>query len=51
MATVNENKLLREKYYMIAKTYLDLGVDGFRLDAISHLAKDTEYNVTVELIL
>ena len=38
-----ENKLLREKYYMIAKTYLDLGVDGFRLDAISHLAKDTEY--------
>ena len=34
------NPALREQYYQIAKYYLDMGVDGFRLDALAHLAKD-----------
>ena len=38
------NPALREKYYEIAKWYLDLGVDGFRLDAISHLGKDLSFS-------
>lgn len=38
-----ENPELREEIYKIARTYLDLGVDGFRLDAIAHLAKDLTF--------
>ena len=34
------NPALREKYYEIARFYLDLGVDGFRLDALAHLSKE-----------
>lgn len=38
------NKELREVYYDIARFYLDLGVDGFRLDAVSHLGKDLSFS-------
>lgn len=38
-----ENKQVREEMYKIAKYWLDLGVDGFRLDALAHLAKDPFY--------
>jgi glycosidase len=38
------NPLLREEYYKIAKFYLDKGVDGFRLDAVAHLAKDLSFS-------
>jgi glycosidase len=38
-----ENKMLREQIYAIARYWLDLGVDGFRLDAIAHLAKDLTF--------
>ena len=38
-----ENPKLREQYYRIARHYLDLGVDGFRLDAVAHLAKDQTF--------
>jgi len=37
------NPALRQEIYRIANYYLDLGVDGFRLDAVSHLAKDLSF--------
>lgn len=37
------NPKLRERYYEIARHYVDLGVDGFRMDAISHLAKNPTF--------
>ncbi len=44
MPDVNwDNPKLREKYYEIAKFWLDKGVDGFRLDACAHLSKDTSF--------
>ena len=44
MPDVNwENPALREEYYAIARHYLEMGVDGFRLDALAHLAKDTSF--------
>ncbi len=33
------NPKLRERYHAIARYYLDRGIDGFRLDAIAHIAK------------
>ena len=33
------NPKLRERYYEIARFYLEKGVDGFRLDALAHIAK------------
>ena len=45
MPDVNwENPKLREKYYEIARFYLDMGVDGFRLDALAHLGKDQSFS-------
>jgi glycosidase len=38
------NPALRQRYYEIARHYLDLGVDGFRLDALAHLAKDMTFS-------
>lgn len=38
-----ENQQLREAMKSMAKWWLDLGVDGFRIDAVAHLAKDTAY--------
>ncbi len=38
-----ENKELREQIYRIARYYLDLGIDGFRIDAIAHLARDLTF--------
>ena len=44
MPDVNwDNPKLRERYYEIARHYLDMGVDGFRLDALAHLSKDTSF--------
>ena len=44
MPDVNwENPELREQYYQIARHYLDMGVDGFRLDALAHLEKDASF--------
>ena len=37
------NPHLREEIYKVARKYLDLGVDGFRLDAVAHLAKDMTF--------
>lgn len=34
---------LRKKYYEIATFWLDKGIDGFRLDACAHLAKDISF--------
>jgi len=38
-----ENDQLRREMHAVAKFWLDLGVDGFRLDAIAHLAKDLSF--------
>ncbi len=38
-----EYPALRKAMYEVAKYWLDLGIDGFRLDAIAHLAKDKKY--------
>lgn len=44
MPDVNwDNPELRERYYEIARFYLDMGVDGFRLDALAHLGKDLTF--------
>jgi len=38
-----ENDEVKSEMIKIANFYLDLGIDGFRLDAISHLAKDLSF--------
>ncbi len=38
-----DNPLLREEIENVALYYVSLGVDGFRLDACSHLAKDLTF--------
>ena len=38
-----ENSELRQEMYGVARHYLELGTDGFRMDAIAHLAKDTSF--------
>lgn len=38
-----ENESLREEMFNVAKYWLDAGVDGFRMDAIAHLAKDLTF--------
>lgn len=38
-----QNEKVRSSMYKIARYWLDRGVDGFRLDAIAHLAKDTSF--------
>lgn len=37
------NPVLREEMYEIARYWMNLGVAGFRLDAIAHLAKDMNF--------
>ncbi|MGL5978718.1 MAG: glycoside hydrolase family 13 protein [Erysipelotrichaceae bacterium] len=44
------NPKLRQAMYGVADWWLAKGVDGFRMDAIAHLAKDTSYaDSTMEL--
>lgn len=38
-----ENPILRKKIYDMINGWLDLGIRGFRVDAISHLKKDFTY--------
>ncbi len=38
-----ENPKLREQMHDIATYYLKLGVDGFRIDAVAHLGRDTTF--------
>ncbi len=38
-----ENPALRKEVYSIMKFWLDKGVDGFRMDALTYAAKDTTY--------
>lgn len=45
MPDVNwSNPNLRNEYYALARYYLDKGVDGFRLDALAHLARDLSFS-------
>lgn len=39
-----ENKDLRKEIYKMINWWLDKGIDGFRIDAISHIKKDTEFS-------
>jgi oligo-1,6-glucosidase len=38
-----ENPQLRQEVYKIMKFWLDKGVNGFRMDAISYISKDTSF--------
>ena len=38
-----ENPRLREEIYKVMRYWLDMGVDGFRLDVINLLSKDTRF--------
>ena len=38
-----ENPKLREEIYKVMRYWLDMGVDGFRLDVINLLSKDTRF--------
>jgi alpha-amylase len=40
-----DNKDVREEMKKVAKYYLDMGVDGFRLDAAMHIYEDNNKNV------
>jgi len=42
-----ENPSMRHDLYEIARFWLDLGVDGFRLDALAHLAKDQSFTDSI----
>ncbi len=35
-----KNPKVREEIYAMIRRWLDLGIDGFRLDAISHIQKE-----------
>ncbi|TGA97118.1 alpha-glucosidase [Sporolactobacillus shoreae] len=39
-----ENPEVRKRIYAVAKFWRDKGIDGFRLDAVIHLAKDTRFS-------
>jgi oligo-1,6-glucosidase len=38
-----ENPKLRQEIYQMMRFWLDKGIDGFRLDAVSYLAKDNSF--------
>lgn len=38
-----DNPKLRDEMYHVARYWLDFGVDGFRVDAIAHLARDLSF--------
>ncbi|WP_426348162.1 alpha-glucosidase [Alloiococcus sp. CFN-8] len=38
-----ENPALREEIYSMMKKWLDIGVDGFRMDVINFIGKDTDF--------
>ena len=40
-----ENKEVRQKVYEMINWWLDKGIDGFRVDAISHIKKDQVYQI------
>ncbi len=45
-----ENSKMREEMYKMANWWLDLGIDGFRVDAVAHIARDTSFkDSTMEL--
>ena len=37
------NPKMRSEYYKMARWWLDLGIDGFRIDAVSHLDRDLTF--------
>lgn len=39
-----ENEHVRQSLYTMIKWWLDRGIDGFRVDAISHIKKDTTFS-------
>jgi alpha-glucosidase len=42
-----KNPKVREEIYRMIRWWLDLGIDGFRLDAISHIQKEPwDFNIT-----
>ncbi len=46
-----ENALLRQEIYNMLRFWLDKGIDGFRMDAISFISKDTSWpEITAETL-
>jgi oligo-1,6-glucosidase len=43
-----ENPKVRQEIYQMMRFWLDKGIDGYRLDAISYIAKDTTWPVVTE---
>lgn len=41
-----DNKAVKEEMKRIAKYYLDMGIDGFRLDAAMHIYEDKDKNIS-----
>jgi alpha-glucosidase len=39
-----ENKEVRKSLYQMVNWWLEMGIDGFRVDAISHIKKDQSYS-------
>lgn len=37
------NPILRQRMEAVARQWLDMGIDGFRVDAVAHLARDPEF--------
>ena len=46
-----ENPEVREQLYDILRYWLDMGIDGFRLDAITFISKDTRWPYVTAMIL
>lgn len=40
-----ENPKLREELYQMIRFWMDLGIEGFRFDAIDHISKDENYHM------
>lgn len=43
-----QNPELREEIYRMINWWLDLGIDGFRLDVIDHIGKDVDQKIIVD---
>ena len=45
------NKALQEEFFRIVRFWLDMGVDGFRLDVINMIVKDKKFRNTPPLLI
>ena len=43
-----QNKKMRQELYQMISWWLDLGIDGFRVDAVAHLDRDFSFNDSIK---